>query len=157
MNKHPPKFCPECGGTNIGSVPLWKNSNWMAEPSDPDWMPFTGTSYDTWCEDCETSFDIAPGKEMDVCWFDEHPEQIPPGGNKRYTDILLQRDPPDERCGNCDRFFSGFVDVEGSSYLRMEIYCDLDGKTDVKYYRPCIYGPSAWIEKVQSSCQKVIK
>ena len=44
----------------------------MAKPKDPDWIPFQGTSYDVWCKDCKTSFDIAPGKEMDVCWYDEH-------------------------------------------------------------------------------------
>ena len=147
----PPKHCPDCGGTNINYVELWHRSQDMCKPSDPDWHPFEGISYDTWCEDCETCFDIFPNRHLGYYWYDAHPEDIPNGGNKRYTDILLSRNPPDERCGNCNHFFSGFTDVEESKYLRMEIYCDIDGKTDVKYYRPCIYDSSIWIKKVQRS------
>ncbi len=143
--KHPPKFCPECGKTNISAFPLWDNSNWMAKPKDPDWIPFQGTSYDVWCEDCETSFEIAPGKEMDVYWYDEHPEDIPPGGNKCYTDVLLRRNPPDERCGNCRRFFSGFIDIGDSDCCKLVISCDLYKAKKLKYFRLCIYAPSKWI------------
>jgi len=153
MEKYPPKFCPECGGTNIGAVPFWHKSNWMADPKNPDWIPFQGTGYDVWCEDCEASFDIVPGKEMDICWYDEHPEDIPPEGNKYYTDVLLRRNPPTKNCGNCQRFFSGFSEVENSEYHRIEIYCNLDKTKKVRYFRPCIYDPNRWI-KIQSSTPK---
>jgi len=146
MEKYPPKFCPECGGMNISSFPCWDKSNWKADPKSPDWIPFQGTSYDVWCKDCETSFDIASGKEMHICWYDEHPEQVPLGGNKYYTDLLLQRNPPDERCGNCQHFFSGFKEVEGIESSRLEISCDVDKTQEVKYFRPCIYEPSKWVE-----------
>lgn len=144
VEKHPPKFCPECGGTKIGSVAGWDKSNWRTDPKNPDWRPFQGPTYDMWCEDCESSFDIAPGKEMDVYWYDEHPEDIPEGGNKYYTDVLLRRNPPDECCSTCQRFFSGFTKTEKEKYHRMEIYCNLDKNQEVRYFRPCVFEPSRW-------------
>jgi len=145
VNKYPPKHCPECGGTNINAVPLWANSGWKADPKNPDWIPFQGTSYDTWCDDCEVGFHIEPGEERDTYWFDEHPEDLPPEGNKIYTDALLRRSPPDERCGNCGHFFSGFKKIDGKENSTLEISCDVDKSRAVKYFRPCIYDPSKWV------------
>ena len=144
IEKHPPKFCPECGGTKISTVPCWHKSNWMADPKNPDWIPFQGTSYDTWCRDCEAGFDIAPEKEMEIYWYDEYPEDLPEGGNKHYTDVLLRRNPLDECCSTCHHFFSGSTKTDRDKYYRLETYCELDRTQKIRYFRPCIFKPSKW-------------
>ena len=97
------------------------------------------TTYDVWCYNCETSFDISPGEEMDLYWYDEHPDEIPDGGNKIYTDVLLRRSYTEdaERCGNCAHFHSGFRDSKW-----IGIYCDLDKDKRVHYYSLCLFNPS---------------
>ena len=147
MGKHPPKHCPQCGGITIGAVPAWRYSQWLADPSNPDWEPFHGTSYDTYCYDCEKCFDISPQDEADLYWYDEHPEDLPEGGNKIYTDILLKRSYNEdaERCGNCVNFYNNFVPIAGSSYSKLEIYCELDKEKKVSYYKPCIFNPSRFL------------
>ena len=140
--KHPPKYCPNCGGINVDAVPLWRHSQWLADPQNPGWEPFHGTTYDTWCSDCKICFDISPGEEMDVYWYDEHPEDIPEGGNKIYTDVLLRRSYTEdsERCGNCIHFHSGF-----RNHKWIGIYCDLDKEKQIHYYSICLFNPSKFM------------
>jgi len=146
IKHYPPKYCPECGGTNINSVPCWTHSQWLAKPNDPEWKPFYGITYDTWCYDCGAGFDIIPGKEADVYWYDEHPDQIPEGGNKIYTDVLLRRSYTEEaeRCGNCVHFFSGFIDCKWEG-----IYCKLDKSKEVSYYSLCAFNPSKFTMEME--------
>jgi len=144
IEKHPPKHCPQCGSGNTNYVELWAKSQWMCDTKNPDWIPFQGIGYDTYCYDCEWSGDIEPDEDMNIYWFDEYPEELPPEGNKYYSDILLKRNPPSENCGNCNHFLSGFVYVEGTKYSTLKIHCDLDKSKKVRYFRPCVFEPSKW-------------
>jgi len=153
----PPKYCPDCGGTNIKYVELWHRSQWECEPSNPDWHPFEGTSYDVWCEECKTSFDIFPNRHLGHYWYDEHPEDVPEEGNKHWNKILAQRNPPPERCGNCiyKRRFkkeAGFCNATSEKLFRFGSYCGFAQSEDeawekqdlVWYWETCRHTPSKW-------------
>lgn len=150
----PPKHCPDCGGTNINYVALWHRSQWKCNPSDQNWKPFEGTSYDVWCKDCETSFYIFPNRHLGHYWYDEHPEDIPKEGNKHWNKILAQRNPPPERCGNCthNADFTRFMDAPCGKLYRAGSYCELAGDEDscwekkdyVWYWETCHRSPNKW-------------
>jgi len=150
----PPKHCPDCGGKNIVCVPLWHQSGWMCEPNNPEWRPFEGTSYDVWCHDCETSFDIFPNRHLGHYWYDEHPEDIPEGGNKHWNKILAQRNPPEKGCGTC-AYKTDFTKQEEAPCGRLYrggSYCNIAESEDeawekqnlVWYWEECHYNPSKW-------------
>ncbi len=87
----PPKHCPDCGGANIDCAELWHRCSWKTDPSNPAWQPYEEISYDVWCSDCETSFEIFPIRHSGYYWYDAHPEDVPEEGNTRWNEILAQR------------------------------------------------------------------
>ena len=149
---YPPKHCPECGGKNINYVELWHNSHYSSEPSNPEWRPFEGISYDVWCKDCETCFDVFPNRHLGIYWYDLYPEDIPPEGNIHWNKILAQRNPPEKGCRNCIREKSFVGTSSCGRFHRFGNYCKLDGDEEechkqhllVWYWETCHHTPSKW-------------
>ena len=141
IEAHPPKYCPNCGSENIEYVSLWSKSNWLADPKNPKWKPFSGIVFDTYCYDCKMCYDVEDSRDTEIYWFDECPEDLPEGGNEIYTEVLLRRayDEAKERCGKCSHFHDDFIPA--GKYFKMDIRCD-EGYEIPRYYEECPFKPS---------------
>ena len=60
--KHPPKFCPNCG------KPLTKIQEYWSDSSRPETVedPLRGIGYDCFCDSCMWSGIIEPDADLDI-------------------------------------------------------------------------------------------
>ena len=70
VEKHPPKFCPNCGAPLKDIVEYWVDSS---RPETPE-NPYRGIGYDCYCEKCGWSGNIEPDEDVNIVHEVRKPE-----------------------------------------------------------------------------------
>jgi len=62
VEKHPPRFCPNCAEPLSIIQEYWSDSNRKSSPDNP----FKGIGYDCYCKLCRWSGNIEPDADSDI-------------------------------------------------------------------------------------------